>query len=96
MDFPGGSEGEESTCNAGDLGSAPGLGRSPGEGNSYPLQNSCPENSMDRDRQATVHEVAKNQIQLSNFHLYCTVYLKFAKKVGLKLSHYKKQKGIIT
>ena len=29
-------------------GSIPGLGRSPGEGNGYPLQYSCPENSMDR------------------------------------------------
>ena len=28
-DFPGGSDGKESTCNAGDLGSIPGLGRSP-------------------------------------------------------------------
>ena len=37
MDFPGGSAGKESTCNAGDLGSIPGLGRSPGEGNSCPL-----------------------------------------------------------
>ena len=27
--FPGGSDGKESTCNAGDLGSIPGLGRSP-------------------------------------------------------------------
>ena len=38
MQFPGGSVGKEFTCNAGDLGSIPGLGRSPGEGNSYPLQ----------------------------------------------------------
>ena len=30
-DFPGGSEGKESSCNAGDLGSIPGWGRSPGE-----------------------------------------------------------------
>ena len=30
--FPGGSDGKESACNAGDLGSTPGLGRSPGEG----------------------------------------------------------------
>jgi len=30
--LPGGSAGKESTCNAGDLGSIPGLGRSPGEG----------------------------------------------------------------
>ena len=33
-----------SACNAGDLGSIPGLGRSPGEGNGYPLQYSCVEN----------------------------------------------------
>ena len=32
MGFPGGSDGEESACNAGDLGSTPGLGRSPGRG----------------------------------------------------------------
>ena len=30
--FPGGSDGKASACNAGDLGSIPGLGRSPGEG----------------------------------------------------------------
>ena len=45
---PGGSDGEESTCNVGDLGSIPGLGRCPGEGNGYPLQYSCLENSMGR------------------------------------------------
>ena len=38
--FPGGSEGKESACNAGDLGSIPGLGRSPGEGNSNPTHSS--------------------------------------------------------
>ena len=37
MGFPGGSDGEESACNVGDLGSIPGLGRSPGEGHSYQL-----------------------------------------------------------
>ena len=36
--FPGSSAGEESTCNAGDPGSIPGLGRSTGEGIGYPLQ----------------------------------------------------------
>ena len=46
--FPGGSDGKESACNAGDLCSKPGSGRSPGEGNGYPLQYSCLENSMDR------------------------------------------------
>ena len=45
--FPGGSAGKESTCNAGDTGSVPGLGRSSGEGNGYPLQYSGLENSMD-------------------------------------------------
>ena len=36
--FRGGSDGKESTCTGGDLGSIPGLGRSPGEGKGYPLQ----------------------------------------------------------
>jgi len=47
MGFPGSSAGKESTCNAGDLGSIPGLERSSGEGNCYPLQYSVQENSMD-------------------------------------------------
>ena len=32
MGFPGGSDGKESACNTGDLGSIPGSGRSSGEG----------------------------------------------------------------
>ena len=44
LGFPGGSVGKESTCNAGDLGSIPGLGRSPGGEHSNPLQYSCLEN----------------------------------------------------
>ena len=47
MGFPIGSAGKESSCNAGDLGSIPGLGRSPGEENGYPFQYSGLENSMD-------------------------------------------------
>ena len=47
LGFPCGSAGKESACNAGDLGSTPGLGRSPGEGNSNPLQYSGLENSTD-------------------------------------------------
>ena len=39
-----GSDGKESTCNAGDLGSIPELGRSPGGGHGSPLQYSCLEN----------------------------------------------------
>ena len=47
LDFPGGSAGKESACNAGDLASIPGLGRYPREGNGYLLQYSGLENSMD-------------------------------------------------
>ena len=46
--FPGGSDGKESACNVGDLGSICGLGRSPGGGHGKPFQYSCLENSMDR------------------------------------------------
>ena len=44
-----GLNGKESTCNAGDLGSIPGLGRSLGEGNGYPLQYSCLEDSISEE-----------------------------------------------
>ena len=44
LGLPGGSDGKESTCNAGDLGSIPGLGRSPGRGHGNQLQYSCLEN----------------------------------------------------
>ena len=44
LGFPGDSDGKESVCNEGDLGSIPGLGKSPGEGIGYPLQYSCLEN----------------------------------------------------
>ena len=60
--FHGGSDGKESACSAGDLGSIPGLGRSPGEGNDNPIQYSCLEKSMYRGAWwATVHEIAKTQ-----------------------------------
>ena len=45
--FPGSSAGKESSCNAGDPGSIPGLRRSPGEGNGCPLQYSGLKNSME-------------------------------------------------
>ena len=60
MGFPGGSDGKESACNAGDLGLIPGLGRFPGEGNGNPLQYSSMENPADRGAWwATVHGVTK-------------------------------------
>ena len=59
MGFPSGSDGKESDCNAGDLGSIFGSGRSSGEGNGNPLQHSCLENPMDRGAwRAIVHGVA--------------------------------------
>ena len=59
--FPGGSDGTETACTAGELGSIPGSGRSPGGGSGNPLQYSCLENPVDRGAwQATVHGTAKN------------------------------------
>ena len=58
-----GSDGKESACNVGDLGSIPGLGRSPGEGKGHPLQYSGLENSTD----CIGHGVAKSRTGLSNF-----------------------------
>ena len=59
--FPGSSDSKESACNAGDLGSIPGLGRSPGEAKGYLVQYSCVENSMDRGAWwATVHGVTES------------------------------------
>ena len=52
--FPGGSDGKESSHNAGNLGLIP--GKSLGEGNGYPPQYSSLKNFMDKGAwQATVH-----------------------------------------
>ena len=83
--FPGGSDSKESTCDAGDLGSIPGLGRSPREGNwvlllvnmanhvekeYWVLQYSCLENPRDRgDCWATVHRVEESGTWLGDWHL---------------------------
>ena len=64
QDFPCGSDGKESICSVGDLGSIPGLGRSAGEGKCYPLQYSSLENSM----YCIAHGVIKSRTQLSDFH----------------------------
>ena len=56
LGFPNSSVGKESTCNAGDPGSIPGLGRSPEEGKGYPLQHSGLENSVG----CIAHGVAKS------------------------------------
>ena len=63
MSFPGGSDGKEPACNAGDPGSIPGLGISSGEGNGNPFLYSCLENPTDRGTwRATVHGVVKNRV----------------------------------
>ena len=50
-----------------DVASIPGPGRCPGGGNGNPLQYSWLKNPMDKGAwQATVHGVAKSQMQLSN------------------------------
>ena len=60
MGFPGISDGKESACKMGELGSIPGSGRSPGEGNGNPFQYSCLVNPMDGGALwATVHGVAE-------------------------------------
>ena len=56
LGFPGGSDGKESACNAGDLGSIPVLGRSPGGRHGNQLQYSDLESSMDKG----IHGVAKS------------------------------------
>ena len=67
LGFPGGSDGKEATCNAGDPGSIAGSGRSPGGGNVNPLQCPCLGNPMDRGAwQATVHRVTKSWTRLSD------------------------------
>ena len=48
LGFPGGLDGKESACNAGNLRLVPRLGRSSGERNGYPLQYSCLGNLMDK------------------------------------------------
>ena len=77
MGFPCGSDGKESTCNARDLGSIPGLGRSPGEGKGYTLQYSGLENSMD----CIVHGVEKSRTQLSEFHFRASLVAQLVKNL---------------
>ena len=62
LGFPGGSDGKESTCNVGGLGSVPGLGRSPGGGNG--TQSSVLAWRIPMNRGAwrdTIYGVAKSQ-----------------------------------
>ena len=78
--FPGGSDGKESACNVGVLGSVPGLGRSLGKGNGYPFQCSCPVNPMDRGAWwAVVHGVSRGDMREGGEKIIqvinCSVYV---------------------
>ena len=75
MNLPGGAVVKNPPASAGDardMNSIPGSGRSPGEGNDHPLQYSCLGHPMDRGVwRSVVHEVIKNQTQLSTYtHIY--------------------------
>ena len=85
--FPGGSDGKESACNAGDLGSIPGQRRSPGGGHDKPLQYSCLEYPTDRGVwQATVHRVTQNQTPLKQFSMYtCRLIKRQIQKGSFKI-----------
>ena len=65
--FPSGSEGKESACNTGNLGSIPRMGRFPGEKNGNPLQYSYLENSVNKGTwQSTFQGITKCRTQLSD------------------------------
>ena len=72
LGFPGGSDGEESNCNVGDLGSIPGLGRSPAGGRGNTLQYSCLENPHGQRSLAGYspqgHKPSDTTEQLSTIH----------------------------
>ena len=85
--FPCGSDGKESTCNAGDLGSIP------GEGKGYPLQDSGLENSMDspwgcKEPDMTERLSLSPQLIL----IKCEIFKKTSEEMELK---YMKIKNII-
>ena len=81
--FPDGSNGKESTCNAGDPCLIPGLGRVPGEGHVSPLLYFCLENSMDRGAwRTTVLEVTKSLTQLRTSTHICIAFALLSIKVS--------------
>ena len=71
--FPSGSDGDESTCNAGEPGLIPGSGRSLWEGNGNPLQYSCLENLMDRGAWRGVHGAANSWTQLQQLSTHASM-----------------------
>ena len=72
IDFPGGSDGKESTRNVGDLGLIPGLERSPGRGHGNPLQYSSLESPHGQRTLVGYHPRSHKELdtteQLSTVH----------------------------
>ena len=66
--FPGGSDGKEYTCDAGDVGSIPGSGRSPGEGNGNPFQFLPGESHGQSLAGSNGHNWATNTFTFTNDH----------------------------
>ena len=90
--FPGGSGGQESTCNAADLGSIPGWGRPPGGGHGNPLQYSCLESPGDRGAwRATVPGVVKSWTRLSDSHFHFQSCNYGRQRCGNKRTHTQKR-----
>ena len=85
--------GKESACNAGDLGSIPGLGKSPGEGKGYPLQYSGLENSMDSPRSTKKSDMTQGlnnnketeRNVKDSYYIQCFINLKIQVKENFKM-----------
>ena len=93
LGFPSGSDGKESACNEGDLGSIPGLGRSSGEGNGYPLQYSGLETSMDYIHSPCGSQrVRHHWMTFTRWHAYPTIMEVLGLKVIFKLKKKKRCK----
>ena len=76
-DFPGGSDGGESACNAGNPGSVPESGRSSGEGIGNPLQDFCLENPWTEEPvKLQSKEVQRVRHTYSWIHIYMYKYIK--------------------
>ena len=84
--FPGGSEVKAAACNAGDLGSNPGLVRSPGEGNGNPLQYSCLEDSM-AEEPGGLYSLWETSLSLSEY-LYSIVTFGCSFKIWIILCYW--------
>ena len=78
LDFPGSSDGKESTYNAGDLGLFPRSGRFPGGANDNSLKYSCLESPMNRGAcQVIVHGITELYTTERLTLCYTTIYLSF-------------------